>query len=234
MNTGEFAKFCGTKKRTLFLYDQMGLLAPAAIHANGYREYQSNQVETMDMIKILQASGYTLRQIKQIICADAAYRRACFSNAKGAIDSRIEELVQMRDYITGKEQLLQEYLDFQAAGEPYKRMNVDITYCEEPISDERHFFGFIQDGACDGFLIDHTSQLSVFREAPQGVHKKGPAICFFLEIPSESPDLVDRIQAKLREFPFHGETKYFLRSLPHLLTEPAGTAIIKVVVFEAA
>ena len=71
MNTGEFAKRCRTEKRTIFHYEQMGLLTPAAVHENGYREFSESQLEIMDMIKVLQAAGFTLRETQADHCQTA-------------------------------------------------------------------------------------------------------------------------------------------------------------------
>ena len=35
----------------------------------------------------------------------------------------------------------------------------------------------------------------------------------------------------MQEFGFRGEDRYYMRSIPHLLIEQSGTAIIKVIVF---
>ncbi|MGN0268476.1 MAG: MerR family transcriptional regulator [Lachnospiraceae bacterium] len=231
MNTGEFAKYCGTEKRTLFYYDQMGLLKPMAIHENGYREYAPGQIETMDMIKILQAAGFTLKQIREIITGGAEIRRTSFFKAVDSIDDKIHELEKMKAYIERKEKLWKEYCDFRDSGIPYRYQYCRLTYFEKAISSDDHFFGFIQDGDYDLFSVDTMHQLSVMKEDEKGVCKEGKAICFFLEMPSESGDPVAVTQDKLQEFGFRGENRYYMRSIPHLLIEQSGTAIIKVTVF---
>lgn len=70
----------------------MGLLKPMAIHENGYREYASSQIETMDMIRILQAAGFTLKQIREIITGGAEIRRTSLFGAVGSIENKIHEL----------------------------------------------------------------------------------------------------------------------------------------------
>ena len=107
MNTGEFAKRCRTEKRTIFHYEQMGLLTPAAVHENGYREFSESQLEIMDMIKVLQAAGFTLREIKQIIAKPSEQRRADFFASKASLEARIQELRRMERYIEKKQQLWQ-------------------------------------------------------------------------------------------------------------------------------
>lgn len=43
--TGEFAKYFGIKKDTLFYYDKIKLFCPAGICENGYRYYTAEQIE---------------------------------------------------------------------------------------------------------------------------------------------------------------------------------------------
>ena len=66
MNTSEFARICRTERRTIHYYDAIGLLKPDHVQENGYREYSAEQVEQMDTIRILQSSGYTLKEIQKI------------------------------------------------------------------------------------------------------------------------------------------------------------------------
>lgn len=234
MNSGEFAKWCGTNKRTLFLYDEIGLLKPKKIHENGYREYSSEQIEAMDMVKILQASGYTLKEIKEIVGGDSASRSRFFFDAKAIIDDKIAELTRMRNYISKKERLFSEYHNLRASGKEYEIEEYSLTYEEKSIDGENHFFGFINDGDYDSFVIDGEHKMCIFRESEKGITKRGRAISFFVEVPSESHDIVEIIKSKLSEFDFHGENMYYMCSLPHLLIEQEGTAIIKVTVFESA
>ena len=62
--TGEFAKLCGTTKDTLFHYDDIGLLKPVKVAANGYRYYAVNQAYLFDMISLLKEVGMNLTEIK--------------------------------------------------------------------------------------------------------------------------------------------------------------------------
>ncbi len=65
--SGEFARFCNTTKDTLFHYDDIGLLKPAKIAANGYRYYAANQMLLFDMISMLKEVGMSLHEIKEYI-----------------------------------------------------------------------------------------------------------------------------------------------------------------------
>lgn len=232
MNTGEFAKYCGTEKRTIFYYDQIGLLKPAAVHENGYRKYTLQQAETMDMIKILQASGYSLKEIKEIITGNADARRCKLTDAKGILDNRIAELSAMKSFIERKECLWQEYQLSQSADLPYTISHKRLSYIQKDIQMEQHFFSFLLDGEYDTIMLDADHHVAVIKMDDTGYCREGRAISFFIEVSSESPDIVAIIQQKLYAYQFFGERKYYMNTLPHLLIENEGLAVIKITVFE--
>lgn len=67
IKTGEFAKLCGTNKRTLFHYDEIGLFSPAYTDEKGYRYYSENQCDVFFTITCLKELGMPLKEIKEYI-----------------------------------------------------------------------------------------------------------------------------------------------------------------------
>ena len=67
MKTGEFARICYVDKKTLFYYDEIGLLKPAQRQDNGYRYDTIAQYDQMNAIKILQSSGLSLEEIARMM-----------------------------------------------------------------------------------------------------------------------------------------------------------------------
>ena len=67
IKTGEFAKLCGTNKRTLFHYDEIGLFSPASTDENGYRYYSESQCDVFFTITCLKELGMPLKKIKEYI-----------------------------------------------------------------------------------------------------------------------------------------------------------------------
>ncbi|GGG57878.1 MerR family transcriptional regulator [Paenibacillus radicis (ex Gao et al. 2016)] len=65
--TSEMASISGVTKHTLFHYDEIGLLKPEFIHANGYRYYSLRQSYILDIISVLKKAGSTLQEIKGYI-----------------------------------------------------------------------------------------------------------------------------------------------------------------------
>ncbi|QAY62994.1 MerR family transcriptional regulator [Xylanimonas allomyrinae] len=73
------AKMSGVSARTLRHYDEIGLLAPAEVSANGYRWYSRTQLRRLQRILLLRDLDVPLSQIKAILTGEddeiAALRR---------------------------------------------------------------------------------------------------------------------------------------------------------------
>ena len=65
----DIARLSGTTSRTLRHYDDIGLLPPSSIGANGYRYYGAGAAERAQFIRGAQALGLTLREIGDVLDA---------------------------------------------------------------------------------------------------------------------------------------------------------------------
>lgn len=232
MNTGTFAKMCGVEKRTLFHYDDIDLLKPVLVRENGYREYSVEQLGMMDMIKIFQTCGYSLSEIRQICGAETDAKLRYAEDAINRIDAKIDQLRQMKRYLRSKERLLEEYRALPVGG--HSIQNTAIRYDRKAVKGEAHFFSFLRDGIYSVILLDESDEIWLCKYSEDGAHLNvGTAISFFMEIPSESPDLNAQIRQKLENFQFIGRYPYFVESLPHFLLKDQGNAVIKVTVMQA-
>lgn len=63
IKTGDFARLCGTNKRTLIHYDEIGLFKPAYTDDRGYRYYSESQFDVFFTINCLSKLGMLLREI---------------------------------------------------------------------------------------------------------------------------------------------------------------------------
>jgi len=63
----QVAEISGVSVRTLHFYDEVGLLKPAYIGANGYRYYEERQVLTLQQILFFRTLGLELKQIHRIL-----------------------------------------------------------------------------------------------------------------------------------------------------------------------
>ncbi len=61
---GELAKKTNITKRTLYHYEEIGLLAPIFVNENRYRYYDNDSLFRLQKILLLKSIGYTLEQIK--------------------------------------------------------------------------------------------------------------------------------------------------------------------------
>ena len=231
MNTGEFASFCGVDKKTLFHYDAIGLLKPAAVRENGYREYTPEQIYDMDMIKIFQASGYRLSEIRQMLEADQARRPELMRQARQRLEGQIERLCQMRDYLRGKEAFLEELAAMPPEG--YRIDTLSFSYgLKEVDASGDHFFSFLRDGLYSCFVLEAGGGIRLCRLSPAGERQaRGTAIRFFFKTASYDRDLEAHIREKLDAFGFPGEYPWFVENLPHFLLEDPESALLKITVF---
>ena len=63
IKTGDFARLCGTNKRTLLHYDEIGLFKPAYTDDRGYRYYSESQFDVFFTINCLSKLGMPLKEI---------------------------------------------------------------------------------------------------------------------------------------------------------------------------
>lgn len=64
MNIAEFARQTGLTAHTLRYYEQVGLLRDVARNSANHRRYSSNDLDWVDFIKRLRATGMSLDNIK--------------------------------------------------------------------------------------------------------------------------------------------------------------------------
>ena len=62
--TGELAKLAGITIRTLRYYDAIGLLKPSNVQANGHRQYNTTDVEKLQLILGLKLLDFSLEEIR--------------------------------------------------------------------------------------------------------------------------------------------------------------------------
>jgi DNA-binding transcriptional MerR regulator len=63
----KLATMSGVSVRALHFYDEVGLLKPAYLGANGYRFYEEAQLLTLQQILFYRELGFELKQIKKIL-----------------------------------------------------------------------------------------------------------------------------------------------------------------------
>lgn len=106
ITTGEFAQLCGTTKHTLIHYDQMGVLTPAQVGANGYRYYAPAQIEVFHVIETLRELDMPLSDIRAYLDRRSPEEFAALMERETALlGQKIARLKQMRQLTRQKAQL---------------------------------------------------------------------------------------------------------------------------------
>lgn len=101
--TGEFAKLCGINKKTLFHYDDIGLLKPELVKQNGYRYYSVKQLEVFNVIAVLKELEMPLKQIKEFLdCRTPENTIELFNKEKFLVQQEIEKLKRIQDILDVK------------------------------------------------------------------------------------------------------------------------------------
>jgi DNA-binding transcriptional MerR regulator len=95
--TGEFAKFCGVNKKTLFHYDDIGVFRPNITDDKGYRYYSYHQLDVFYIIAVLKEMNVPLKEIKTYLEGRTPEWLLNLSEQKiKDIDSEIEKLYKIR------------------------------------------------------------------------------------------------------------------------------------------
>lgn len=111
MKTKEFAKLCGVEKRTLFYYDEIGLLKPDKVLENGYREYTQRQASRLEEIKLLQSTGLSLSEIKAMLAnEEQGGNIKIIEECVSRVDERIRKLRDGKSYLEHRMELRDSYI----------------------------------------------------------------------------------------------------------------------------
>ena len=90
-----FAKLAGVSVRTLHYYDELGLLKPESVGANGYRYYGDGSILKLQQIRFYRELDLSLEEIKTILDRpDFDVLKALHSH-KQALQSRVERLKRL-------------------------------------------------------------------------------------------------------------------------------------------
>jgi DNA-binding transcriptional MerR regulator len=102
MRIGQLAEQAGISTKAIRYYEQIGMLAPPARTASGYRAYDQAVLGRLGFVRAAQAVGLTLGEIRQIIAfrddgqAPCAHATDLLQRHAAELDVRIRELQQLR------------------------------------------------------------------------------------------------------------------------------------------
>jgi DNA-binding transcriptional MerR regulator len=90
---GEFAELTKLSPRTIDFYTRRGLLHPEQLRrGHGYRHYTQGDLRRVALIKQLQATKFSLQEIRQILEANGRQGARCAVKAMERVASDLEKL----------------------------------------------------------------------------------------------------------------------------------------------
>jgi DNA-binding transcriptional MerR regulator len=110
MRIGEIAKRAGVTVDTVRFYERVGVLPAPARTESGYRDYEPETVERIQLTRELQGIGFTLSDAVGALAAHDAGGATCESErwrlqaALDRVDARLAELTALRGRIVDAQQ----------------------------------------------------------------------------------------------------------------------------------
>jgi MerR family transcriptional regulator, thiopeptide resistance regulator len=98
---GALAKATGVSVRALRHYDHLGLLQPAARSEANYRLYDADDIARLQKIRSLQALGFTLQQIGQLLDDRTVDLETVLAWHLTALDDHAAQLDRLREQLRG-------------------------------------------------------------------------------------------------------------------------------------
>ena len=93
MKIGELAERSGIPASTIRYYEKEGLLPKVQRGTNGYRLYQANALDRLDLIQLGQKLGFSLDTIRSIA---ALHGTALKDALLGQLDARLQEIDRLQ------------------------------------------------------------------------------------------------------------------------------------------
>ncbi len=90
MTIGQFARRAGVSPDTARFYERLGLLRPQRLD-NNYRVYGPRELERIDFITKVRASGFSLSEVRKFVRMMSAGKRQCRDYA-GAARAKLQQL----------------------------------------------------------------------------------------------------------------------------------------------
>ncbi len=87
----KLSQLSGVSVRTLHFYDEIGLLRPASVGANGYRHYGEQELLKLQQIRFYRELGFGLRQIAVLLNAPDFDRLAALKSHRKVLRQRLAD-----------------------------------------------------------------------------------------------------------------------------------------------
>jgi len=103
MKIGEVARASGVPAKTIRYYEEIGLIAPAERTGSGYRDYGTNDLETLRFIARARSLGFSVAEVSDLLALwrdrqrSSAQVKAVAEEHLSNIDAKIAELQSLRE-----------------------------------------------------------------------------------------------------------------------------------------
>src|SRR5690242_26055 len=97
LRIGQLAKRAGVSVQTIRFYEREGLLPPPSRTASGYRAYTASELERVQVIRICQKTGFTLKDVRAVLEPHQVLAsRSGASDAKSAARDKMLAMARQR------------------------------------------------------------------------------------------------------------------------------------------
>lgn len=134
IQTAEFARMCGTTKRTLCHYESIGLLEPECRGENGYRSYGEAQYALFLIIDTLKTLGMPLKEIRSYLDRRSPEElKKLLDTQEEQVERELEKLLRVQRIIRTKQALLREGEQAETGRVFFRRMPEESLVLSERI-----------------------------------------------------------------------------------------------------
>lgn len=124
-SAAEFARMCGTTKRTLQYYEKLGIFQPASVGENGYRRYAHEQYDVFMVISALQKIGMSLGEIRSFL------RGRTPGELVKVLERQLAALEEQQQRLARLRLTLEHRLELARQAEAVSCGQVDLSWCPQ-------------------------------------------------------------------------------------------------------
>ncbi len=107
MNISEAARRSGLSAKTIRYYEEIGLIAPAARHENGYRQYNEGALEELKFMARARQVGFDLEECRQLLMLHRDHSRQS-RHARELVLEKSQQLQQRIEQLTAMQRVLED------------------------------------------------------------------------------------------------------------------------------
>jgi Cu(I)-responsive transcriptional regulator len=100
MTIGEAAARCGLSAKTIRYYEEIGLVVPSGRKANGYRDYDEQDLNLLKFVQRSRSLGFTVEECRELLDLYRDRSRAS-ADVKALAQSRIADIRQKIEQLQG-------------------------------------------------------------------------------------------------------------------------------------